>query len=981
MAKVFSEVSFSGENKFNQTSADENMTTRRPLEFSKDKHELIKFNSLTEESHRSFAEKAFCGEIGSKPPKSSVVLQDFQWEYTIVLPNPDYPGYANQVITKEEAREFYKSCFKGKKSGNLQRDSLNYLNEVQAFDSAFETLEDLGKGKKFRFGGRMKFNDNSVVDENTSAKDFLSLVRNVIFYKLVASLSLKVKQILSRTGEFVYFVITADESDLMIEAQRTRFNKQLEIALTDIQSLIPCDSNLRPLHLLKTDDEEIRELYEEIKPFLRRAFGLDKHADRVEYKLEPCGVTTNMWNAYKVYLGMLKDGINKIMSSVGTHKNQMFLFQKIIKDSIDKVNLGLNQQDRLQNLWERMNINKPIAPYAEFRRSEGDDEFDLMWRTHEISESGKRSLFRNMERLRLIVSYIETEVSLNFLQDKGVIVAHYPFHNIWQLKGKNTNSKVEITEEDKLLKNILFDFKSADSDGPLIRCWQTSLINQKIPLSKIRNYFGEKIALYFEFLRYYQVSLFIPGLFGILVFVLQRVYNDDEPVVLAFNAIYSVFMTVWATVFLEGWKRKESSLSIMWGTTKYEHVEVPRPQYQGIKRRSPITDEMEEIYFPPSKRIKFIILAVSVSLLILSLVLGIVAGLIVLKWRITDSLIIGGFNLAGPICSVLNAVQIIFFNTIYGKLAKMLTDMENHRTENQYQDSYILKVFAFQFVNAFNSLCYIAFIKGYTEECIATDSSGAAYRTKNCMNELYTQLISIFIVSYVKNLVEVGQPYFKYKLKKNQKMKNKLAQVSHNSKDIRDKVDSQLCLDYYITTDVDGTIDDYMELAILFGYLSLFAMAFPLSTSLAYVGLWFEMHTDKLKVLHLVRRPLPLSSKDIGTWLNIFSITSVFAIFSNTALFCFTANTFENIPNATDYKYIIFAAVVIVLLIFRNQIQSWIPDVPESFEIVKARHDYIVEKVLRGDVKEEIETNEEIYDAGMYFSTENLKFTEYELDF
>lgn len=484
MAKVFSEVSFSGENKFNQTSADENMTTRRPLEFSKDKHELIKFNSLTEESHRSFAEKAFCGEIGSKPPKSSVVLQDFQWEYTIVLPNPDYPGYANQVITKEEAREFYKSCFKGKKSGNLQRDSLNYLNEVQAFDSAFETLEDLGKGKKFRFGGRMKFNDNSVVDENTSAKDFLSLVRNVIFYKLVASLSLKVKQILSRTGEFVYFVITADESDLMIEAQRTRFNKQLEIALTDIQSLIPCDSNLRPLHLLKTDDEEIRELYEEIKPFLRRAFGLDKHADRVEYKLEPCGVTTNMWNAYKVYLGMLKDGINKIMSSVGTHKNQMFLFQKIIKDSIDKVNLGLNQQDRLQNLWERMNINKPIAPYAEFRRSEGDDEFDLMWRTHEISESGKRSLFRNMERLRLIVSYIETEVSLNFLQDKGVIVAHYPFHNIWQLKGKNTNSKVEITEEDKLLKNILFDFKSADSDGPLIRCWQTSLINQKSPSVK-----------------------------------------------------------------------------------------------------------------------------------------------------------------------------------------------------------------------------------------------------------------------------------------------------------------------------------------------------------------------------------------------------------------------------------------------------------------------------------------------------------------
>jgi hypothetical protein len=628
-----------------------------------------------------------------------------------------------------------------------------------------------------------------------------------------------------------------------------------------------------------------------------------------------------------------------------------------------------------------MDIHKPIAPYAEFRKTEGDDEFTSMWRTHEISECGKRSLFRSMERVRLIVSYIETEISLNFLQERKMITAHYPFHDIWQLKGKNSNSKFEVPEEDKLLKNVLYDFKSTTSDGPLILSWTTSLLNQKIPLSKIRNYFGEKIALYFEFLRFYQIWMFYPGLFGILVFVIQRVLNDEHPAVLSLNAIYSVFMSVWATVFLESWKRRESSLSIMWGTTKFEQVEVPRPQYQGIKRRSPITDEMEEIYFPPSKRIKLIILAVSVSLLILSLVLGIVAGLIVLKWQITDSLIIGGFNLAGPVCSVLNAIQIIFFNTIYGRLARVLTDMENHKTENQYQDSYILKVFAFQFVNAFNSLCYIAFIKGYTEQCIATNSSGEAYRTPNCMNELYTQLISIFIVSYAKNLIEIGQPFFRYRYRKNQRSKNKLAKVSHNSKDIRDKVESQLFLDYYVTTDVDGTIDDYMELAILFGYLTLFAMAFPLSTALAFLGLWFEMHTDKLKVLRLVRRPLPLSSKDIGTWLNIFSMTSVFAIFSNTALFCFTANTFDYIPGARDYRYIIFAAVVVVLLIFRNQLQSWIPDVPESFEIVRARHEFIVEKVLRGDVAKVVETNEEIYDAGMYFAASKPKYTEYDLDF
>ena len=512
-----------------------------------------------------------------------------------------------------------------------------------------------------------------------------------------------------------------------------------------------------------------------------------------------------------------------------------------------------------------------------------------------------------------------------------------------------------------------------------MQCWKTSLINQNIPLNKIRNYYGEKIALYFEFLRYYQCSLLFPAIFGLVVFIVQRIVDQDTGLALALNAIYSIFMSIWATIFLEGWRRKESSLSILWGTTKFERVEVPRPQYKGVMRRSPITDEMEEIYYPTSKRMLIFILAASVSLLILSLVLGIVAGLIILKSSITDKLIVSGINFAGPVVSLINAVQIIFFNIIYSKLAKIMTDMENHKTENQYQDSYILKVFTFQFVNAFNSLCYIAFIKEHTEECLATDDDGKSYRTKNCMNELYTQLISIFIVSYVKNLVEIGVPYFKFKLRKRKRMQDKNLRTNVASKDIRDKVEAQIDLEYYVTTDKDGTIDDYMELAIQFGYLTLFALAFPLSTSLAFIGLWFEMHTDKLKILHLIRRPIPLSAKDIGTWFNIFSTVCVFAIFSNTALFCFTSRTFHKIDGWEKNSYIVFAIVVIVLLVFRNQLQSWIPDVPEKYEIVLARHEFTVERVLRGDAKPLLTADEEIFDTSMYFALSKKEVREFEL--
>lgn len=235
------------------------------------------------------------------------------------------------------------------------------------------------------------------------------------------------------------------------------------------------------------------------------------------------------------------------------------------------------------------------------------------------------------------------------------------------------------------------------------------------------------------------------------------------------------------------------------------------------------------------------------------------------------------------------------------------------------------------------------------------------------MNELYTQLIAIFIVSYLKNLVELGLPFIKYQLR-SRKKKNNVVHAHTEQKDIRTKLYKQLCLETYLSLDHDGTIDDYLELSVQFGYLTLFALAFPLSTTLAFVGLWLEMYTDKLKIMKLVRRPLPLAIKDIGTWWYIFSSICVLAIFSNTALFCFTSRTFKGWVKSPDYEYLIFAVIVVILLIFRSQLQSWIPDIEEKYEIVMARHEYVIDKVLRGADNSTIEEDVEIYDGTIYFA-------------
>lgn len=77
-------------------------------------------------------------------------------------------------------------------------------------------------------------------------------------------------------------------------------------------------------------------------------------------------------------------------------------------------------------------------------------------------------------------------------------------------------------------------------------------------------------------------------------------------------------------------------------------------------------------------------------------VVGVFIGLLLFK-----DLLIGwwkGTNyafLANLIPSVINAVQIHIFNSIFGRISEFLTNFENHETHTSYERSLILKTFAF----------------------------------------------------------------------------------------------------------------------------------------------------------------------------------------------------------------------------------------------------------------------------------------------
>ena len=56
---------------------------------------------------------------------------------------------------------------------------------------------------------------------------------------------------------------------------------------------------------------------------------------------------------------------------------------------------------------------------------------------------------------------------------------------------------------------------------------------------------------------------------------------------------------------------------------------------------------------------------------------------------------------------------------LYWVSLQIILSSENHQTQTDYDNALILKQFAFQFVNSYTSLYYIAFFRGVSINCLS----------------------------------------------------------------------------------------------------------------------------------------------------------------------------------------------------------------------------------------------------------------------
>uniref|UniRef100_A0A7N8XJA0 Anoctamin n=1 Tax=Mastacembelus armatus TaxID=205130 RepID=A0A7N8XJA0_9TELE len=271
----------------------------------------------------------------------------------------------------------------------------------------------------------------------------------------------------------------------------------------------------------------------------------------------------------------------------------------------------------------------------------------------------------------------------------------------------------------------------------LMKSW-VQAVCEKQPLDDICDYFGVKIAMYFAWLGFYTTSMLYPAVIG---FVLWMLTESDQTSRDICCVVFALFNVVWATLFLERWKRRGAELAYKWGTldTPAESLEEPRPQFRGVKRCSPITG-CEEFYYPPWRRRVFRWL-VSLPICILCLCFVFLVMLVCFELQEFVMGIKEMPRLARFIPKIMLAITVTACDEVYRKIACWLNDMENYRLQSAYEKNLIIKMVLFQFVNSYLSLFYIGF---YLKD----------------MERLKEMLATLLIIrQFLQNVKEVLQPY------------------------------------------------------------------------------------------------------------------------------------------------------------------------------------------------------------------------------
>ena len=126
-----------------------------------------------------------------------------------------------------------------------------------------------------------------------------------------------------------------------------------------------------------------------------------------------------------------------------------------------------------------------------------------------------------------------------------------------------------------------------------------------------------------------------------------------------------------------------------------------------------------------------------------------------------------------------------------------------------------------------------------------------------------------------------------------------------------------------------GTFYEYNEMAIQFGYLTMFASVAPWAACFCMLNNEIERRVDAYKMLYTQQRPRYQGASSIGMWYQVFNMLTVAAIIVNCLMMGYTSTVLEKAYELDSAsKLWVVLLLEHSLLLLKLAVDSNIPDVP-----------------------------------------------------
>lgn len=382
-------------------------------------------------------------------------------------------------------------------------------------------------------------------------------------------------------------------------------------------------------------------------------------------------------------------------------------------------------------------------------------------------------------------------------------------------------------------------------------------------------------------------------------------------------------MMLWSFYVMVSWKQRQNYLAHRWGSLNYKEEETTRPQHYGEYRKCDITGEWT-VYYPPWKRwFKY---SVSVPLTFIS-TCGFSLVILILyanrdiwlaryfgdkkseslylsfdwSWRsIGKTKSINAVKLTEKVVRdphfwyinagfpVLMGLLLPIFNFILFRISIILNDFENHRTESQYRNALIIKIFASRFVAYFAALYYYTFLsigrdmKGIESGLLRVSTSLFVYLT-------VSQWWNIFLIIYVPLL------YQRWRLHNDRmKLRGEIRELEalemddsilinasvatgkarrrklQNKRILLEQAQSVLW-EELILPQYDPFFD-YVQAVMHFAYAACFSSVLPIAPTMILLNNLIGMRLNAFKICRGRSRPLSVKTGGVSPELNYFHL-------------------------------------------------------------------------------------------------------------